>query len=103
MGDAYTVIVAPEALAEVAMIASWWNANRPAAPRLFQTELDRAVRRLAERPDSGPKVRVRKRPGLRVLVLQRSGYLVFYQVDSTAKEVIVVRVRRGHRRPLHRR
>lgn len=103
MSGAYTVIVAPEALAQVAAIATWWNENRPAAPRLFQIELDRAVLRLAERPDSGPKVRVRKRPGLRVLVLQRSGYLVFYQVNLTAKEVIVVRVRRGHRRPIHRR
>ena len=90
-------------MAEVVVIAMWWNENRPAAPRLFQTELDRAVLRLAARPESGPKVRVRGRPGLRVLVLQRSGYLVFYQVDLNAKEVIVVRVRRGHRRPIHRR
>ena len=49
MSDVYTVIIAPEAMAEVVMIATWWNENRPAAPRLFQTELHRAVLRLAER------------------------------------------------------
>jgi len=38
-----------------------------------------------------------------VLTLQRTGYLVFYQFDAIEKQVIVVRVRRGHRRPIHRR
>ena len=103
MSDAYTVIIAPEAVIEVSEIAIWWNANRPAAPRLFQTELDRAVLRLAERPEVGPKVRVRGRAGLRELTLRRTGYLVFYQFDAEEKQVIVVRVRRGHRRPIHRR
>ncbi|MEO7734504.1 MAG: type II toxin-antitoxin system RelE/ParE family toxin [Kofleriaceae bacterium] len=103
MSGAYTVIIAPEAVIEVSEIAMWWNENRPAAPRLFQTELDRAVLRLAERPEVGPKVRVRGRLGLRVLALQRTGYLVFYQLDPGEKQVVVVRVRRGHRRPIHRR
>jgi len=99
----YAVIIAPEAMIEVSEIAIWWNENRPAAPRLFQTELDRDVVRLTERPGAGPKVRVRGRLGLRVLSLQKTGYLVFYQFDPGEKQVIVVRVRRGHRRPIHRR
>jgi plasmid stabilization system protein ParE len=100
---AYTVIIAPEAAAEVAVIAIWWNKHRPAAPRLFQIELDRALLRLTERPEVAPKVRMRGRAGVHALVLQRSGYLVFYQLDVSSKDVIVVRVRRGHRQPLHRR
>ena len=103
MSDVYTAIIAPEAVIEVSEIAAWWNAHRRAAPRLFQIELDHAVLRLAERPEVGPKVRVRGRPGLRVLTLRRTGYLVFYQFDAIEKQVIVVRVRRGHRRPIHRR
>jgi plasmid stabilization system protein ParE len=99
----YTVIIAPEAVIEVTEIALWWNRNRPAAPRLFQTELDRAVLKLSERPEIGPKVRVRGRPGLHVLTLRRTGYLVFYQLNVVEKQAIVVRVRRGHRRPIHRR
>jgi plasmid stabilization system protein ParE len=103
MSGACTVIIAPEAMIEVTAIAAWWNKNRLAAPRLFQTELDRAVLRLAERPESGPKVRVRGRPGLRVLALQRTGYLVFYQFDPAENRAVVVRVRRGHRRAIHKR
>lgn len=97
------MIIAPEAMIEVTEIAAWWNKNRPAAPRLFQTELDRAVLKLVERPEIGPRVRVRGRPGLRVLTLRRTGYLVFYQLDAAEKHVIIVRVRRGHRRPFHER
>jgi hypothetical protein len=41
VSDAYTVIIAPEAVIEVSESAAWWNENRPAAPRLFQIELDR--------------------------------------------------------------
>jgi plasmid stabilization system protein ParE len=99
----YEVIIAPEAMEEALIIASWWNKNRPAAPRLFQRELDRALLRLAETPEIAPRVRVRGRPGLRVITLQRSGHLVFYQLDEKAKQVIVARVRSGHRRPIHHR
>lgn len=103
MVGGYTVIIAPEAAAEAAVIAAWWNENRPAAPRLFQTELDCALVRLSEQPGIGPKVRVRGRSDVHALVLQRSGYLMFYQTDVTAKQIVVVRIRRGHRRPIHRR
>ncbi len=98
MAAGYTVIIAPEAAAEVAAIASWWNEHRPAAPRLFQIELDRALVRISERPDGAPRVRMRGRSDVYALVLQRSGYLVFYCLDVAAKQVIVVRVRRGQGR-----
>lgn len=95
MAGGYTVIIAPEAAAEVAAIATWWNEHRPAAPRLFQTEFDRALVRISERPDSAPRVRMCGRSDVHAVVLQRSGYLVFYCLDVRAREVIVVRVRRG--------
>ncbi len=62
-----------------------------------------ATLRFANGPEVGPSVHVRGRRGLHVLVLQRTGYLVFYQLDVAAKQVNIVRVRRGHRRPIHRR
>lgn len=99
----YTIVIAPQVLVEVASIVGWWNKHRPAAPRLFQTELDLALLRLTERPEIAPKVRLRGASGIRVLTLQRTGYLLFYQLDEAAKQVNVVRVRRGHRRPIHRR
>jgi plasmid stabilization system protein ParE len=99
----FKVTIAPEAVAETAAIASWWNDHRPAAPRMFQTELDRAVLLLAEQPEIAPRVRARGRPNLRVLTLRRSGYLVFYELDVAARRVTVVRVRHARRRPVHRR
>jgi plasmid stabilization system protein ParE len=66
---------------------------------LFHEELDRALVRLEEQPEIAPKVRMRGRSGIHAIVLQRTGYLVFYHLDANAREVSVVRVRRGHRRP----
>ena len=100
---AFTVTFAPEAVAEVAVIASWWNEHRPASPRLFQVELDRAVLRLVEHPQIGRPVRAVGHSNLRALVLKRSGYLVFYQLRVDERLVVVVRVRHGRRRPLRRR
>lgn len=94
------VTIAPEAIAEAVKIAVWWNLNRPAAPRLFQIELDRVVSLLAEQPDIGRRVRARGRPALRVLTLLRTRYLVFYEYRADTGDVIVTRIRHGHRRPL---
>jgi plasmid stabilization system protein ParE len=99
------VTIAPRVIMEVTTIARWWRRNRPAAPRLFQTELDDALLLLAEHPESGRRVRARGRPNLRALTLLRSRYVVFYELVPRPLEVIVTRVRHGHRRPLakHRR
>lgn len=96
------VWIAPQVIAEVAVIARWWRKQRPAAPRLFQTELDQALLLLAEHPDAGRRVRARGRPNLRALTLARTRYVVFYELTPPPIEVIVTRVRHGHRRPLAR-
>jgi plasmid stabilization system protein ParE len=93
---------APRALAEVATIARWWRRNRPAAPRLFDDELDAALTTIAEHPESGPRARLRGHPTGRFYVLQRTGYVVFYLADVPRGEVTVVRVRHVRQRPLRR-
>ncbi|MCE9575507.1 MAG: type II toxin-antitoxin system RelE/ParE family toxin [Deltaproteobacteria bacterium] len=98
----FRVEIAPDAMAEVVSIAGWWRKNRPAAPRLFLQELDAAVVAIAERPEIGPRARLRRYPEARSYVLQRSRYVVLYSVDVNAERVIVVRVRHGRRRPLAR-
>jgi plasmid stabilization system protein ParE len=102
---AVAVTIAPRVIVEVATIARWWRKNRPAAPRLFQTELDQVLLLLAEQPDAGRRVRARGRPNLRVLTLLRTRYLLFYELIPRPLEVVVTRIRHGHRRPLakHRR
>ena len=81
---AYAVVVAPEVVAQVATIAAWWAEHRLAAPRLFQTELDTALVRIAEYPELGVAIRRRGRPGLRGLTLRRSGYVVMFEVNASS-------------------
>lgn len=97
------VNIAPRALADVAAIAQWWQKRRLGAPRLFQQELGAALVAIAERPEIGPRIPLRRYPNARSYVLQRTGYVVLYNVDPDAMEVTVVRVRHGKRRPLKRR
>lgn len=44
--------LAPRALAEAKRIKSWWRENRPAAPDLFEQELDAALERIRAVPSS---------------------------------------------------
>lgn len=100
MADAYKVTVAPEALLEVARIALWWTKNRQRAPRLFQNELEDALLLIAAQPGVGTVARSRRVGSARVVELLRSRYRVYYQVVQASREVLVVHVRHGNRRPL---
>jgi plasmid stabilization system protein ParE len=91
-----------DALAEVAAIARWWRRNRPAAPRLFDHELDTALVAIETRPEIGPLARLRGHPSGRFYLLERTGYVVFYLADVPRDEITVVRVRHARRRPLAR-
>lgn len=99
---AYAVVFAAEAATEVLKIAAWWHEHRPAAPTLFEDELRRALAKAASYPAIGAVVRPRRGPSARALVLQRSGYVVIYDVDEEASVIQVLRVRHGRRRPLAR-
>lgn len=103
MAASYTVVFAPEAAAEVTAIAAWWHKNRPAAPGLFQQELKQALLNVAAYPEIGVRAKMPADPDVRAVLLRRSSYLVFYDVDHDAMEIQVVRVRHGKRRPLKRR
>lgn len=103
MGDAYKVVVAPEALVEVVQIAAWWSENRPRAPRLFQRELDDALLLITDNPDIGVRARSKRVGNARVVELLRSRYRIYYQVLPLTREVLVVHVRQGNRRPLRAR
>jgi plasmid stabilization system protein ParE len=100
MASGYAVTVSPEALVEILEIATWWNANRPAAPRLFQKELDFALLLIGENPRIGRRARSERVGNAHVIELRRSRYRVFYQVLPRSREVLVVHVRHARRRPL---
>lgn len=71
------------------IVATWWRANRPVAPTLFEDELLGATRRL-ETPVALGVVysTVRGRPVYRLLLPQSAQHL-YYSVDAKAERVIV--------------
>jgi plasmid stabilization system protein ParE len=99
----YLVVFAPEAAAEVTAIVAWWRKHRLAAPGLFQQELKQALLNIAAFPEIGVRAKMPADPDVRAVLLRRTGYVVFYDVDHAASEIQVVRVRHGKRRPLKRR
>lgn len=100
MADPYKVVVAPEALVEIVQIAAWWTKNRPRAPRLFQNEMDDALVLIASHPEIGRTARSRRVGNARAVELLRSRYRVYYQVQPETREVLVMHVHHGSRRPL---
>jgi plasmid stabilization system protein ParE len=98
----FAIVFAADAAIEVTTITAWWRANRLLAPDLFQTELRQALLKVAAHPEIGARARLRGAPSIRTIVLQRTGYVVFYDIDLTASAIEVVRVRHGKRRPLAR-
>lgn len=86
------VIVGPRAEAQALAADAWWRRNRDAAPDLFVTELDRALRRLANDPQAGRKYERHRVAGIRRLLLRRSRYHVYYQHDDAADQVHVLAV-----------
>ena len=96
----YELTLAPEFEAEADKASDWWAKHRPAAPHLFEDELDAALLRISARPEIGKRARSRKVGDARFVTLLRSGYLIFYRVDPVRREVQVVHLRHGHRRPL---
>lgn len=103
MAASYTVVFAPEAAAEVIEIEAWWHKNRQAAPALFRQELKHALLNISTYPEIGVRAKMPADPDVRTIVLRRSGYVVFYDIDHHEMEIQVVRVRHGKRRPLKRR
>jgi plasmid stabilization system protein ParE len=99
----YLVVFAPEAAAEVTEIAAWWHKHRLAAPGLFQQELKQVLLNVAAFPEIGVRAKLPADPDVRAVVLRRTGYVVFYDIDHAASEIQVLRVRHGKRRPLKRR
>ncbi len=81
------LVVLPDAVRQIEEANTWWRANRAAAPELLARELARAFARLEQQPEVG---RPFPRPGfsgLRVLLLPRTRYHVYY--DQAGGELVV--------------
>ena len=84
--------LAPRALAEAKRIKTWWRENRPAAPDLFEQELDAALERISARPTSAGTLYEQgdlEVPVRRILLRKTENY-VYFSVEGD--EVVVVSV-----------
>ena len=88
----------PRAQRRVRVVAQWWRANRPAAPRLFDEELDALIERLKTKPDLGTEYQIIDGEIVRRALLPKSAQHVYYVADEASAEVVIYTVwgaRRG--------
>ena len=92
MSAPYSVLVAPSAHAQARRIAEWWEANRDKAPDLFAHELEAALVRVATAPTSYRVYRESKGRSVRRLLLPRTSYHLFFEVNDQKHQVNVLAV-----------
>jgi len=83
----------PEAEAEVIANERWYAQRSPSAAEAFIAEVDAALVRIGESPDTWP----RYRRGTRRYVLRRFPFSIVYRIEDDA--VYVVAVAHAKRRP----
>jgi plasmid stabilization system protein ParE len=82
---------APKALAEAKSIKTWWRANRPAAPDLFEQELNAALERIGSTPTLGASYEEGNLDvPVRRMLLPKTRNHVYFVVDGD--DVVVVSV-----------
>jgi len=87
------IYVHPQAIAETQAAVQWYRERSPAAADAFLAELDRAVKKIAENPETFPHYL----QGTRRNLLKRFPfYLVYRQV---AEKIEIVAVVHGRRKP----
>ena len=88
----------PRARHRVKFIKSWWLENRSAAPDLFDEELAHATELLAATPKIGVIYKTKSTAVIYRLLLPKTEQHVYYYIDDSAHEVVVLTVwgvRRG--------
>ena len=93
----FRVLLTPEAEEQLRATDEWWQENRTTSPDLFIDEFERVVELLREMPGLGPRFRRATIPGVRRILLRRSGYWVYYVPDESRSLVYVLAVWSGRR------
>ncbi len=89
---AFRVELSPQARAQIAAINLWWAENRPAAPTLVAVEFQTAIQQLTTSPESGRLHDRRRQVYVRKLLMPRSRYRLYYEVDLASQLVTILAV-----------
>jgi plasmid stabilization system protein ParE len=73
-------------------INAWWAENRRAAPTLVAVEFETAAEQLSAAPESGRLHSRSKRVIVRKMLMPRSRYHLYYEVDSVNRLVTILAV-----------
>jgi plasmid stabilization system protein ParE len=90
MNGRFRVELSPQARDQLMTINLWWARNRPAAPTLVAVELETAIEQLATSPESGQLHAERDSLPVRKLLMPRSRYHLYYEVDQVKRLVTVL-------------
>ena len=71
-------------------IDDWWRANRRAAPDLFWTELGEPVELIETSPEMGAVYKTRKGNQVRHVVLPKTDYHVYFEIDRDADWIMIL-------------
>jgi plasmid stabilization system protein ParE len=85
----YRVELSPDALAQAAVAAAWWQEHRSGASDLFRVELHAAIERLATVPHSGRTYERSAIRGMHRMMMPRTRYHVYYTI---LEELSMVRI-----------
>ena len=96
----YTTVVAPRANAQIDAALRWWARNRRAAPHLLVRELEAALDTIEHVPQAGRRTRSRSFRNVRRLLLRGTSYHLYYQINEARRQVRIVHLRHGSRRPI---
>ena len=83
-------IFSPAAARQADEVDLWWRDHRANAPDAFTEELASALVVLEASPRVGALYARAKRPGVRRLLLRRTGYHLYYLVDGV-RAVVTIR------------
>ena len=86
------IVVVPEAEQQIRTVATWWRANRLAAPGLFVEELAAAIELIAGAPRIGRQVRGPAIPGLRRILLRSTRYHLYYAPSADEQRLFVLAI-----------
>ena len=88
----------PRAVASLNETADYINERNPAAARRVRDAIYESLQNLMLFPYIG---RQQKTPGVRKFVTRRYAYLIYYTVDESRDEIVVLNVRHPARRREH--
>ena len=84
--------VAERAQRQADKLDAWWAENRPAAPRLFASELEEVLRLICESSVVGIRWPTPRRPALRRILMPRTKNHIYFVINARTDTVLVVAI-----------